>query len=105
MKEALNSSAMSDLTRATWRSIPEDAILHLKVRSFLPGYAKNEHTLHHIIHKQTESPLLFMINEIYRSTSYSVENKNFFRKFGVAQIINKIPLNTTNKNKYDKCRK
>jgi hypothetical protein len=31
MKEALSFSKMSVLTRATWRNIPEDTILHVKI--------------------------------------------------------------------------
>jgi hypothetical protein len=44
MKEALSSSETLDLTRATWRNISEDAILHshrredLKFSFYLPTY-------------------------------------------------------------------
>jgi hypothetical protein len=37
-KEALSSSETSVLTRATWHNIPEDAILHLFLKSVLVGY-------------------------------------------------------------------
>jgi hypothetical protein len=35
MKEALGSSETSVLTRATWRNIPEDTILHSHLRENL----------------------------------------------------------------------
>jgi hypothetical protein len=38
MMEALSSSETSVLTRATWRNIPEDGILHSHLRENLKSY-------------------------------------------------------------------
>jgi hypothetical protein len=39
--EEISSFATSVLTRATWRNIPEDAILHSHRRENLKSYIKN----------------------------------------------------------------
>jgi hypothetical protein len=53
IKEALSTSETSFLTRATWRNIPKDAILHSHRRENLKSYI-NEHLFltidsHHMI--------------------------------------------------------
>jgi hypothetical protein len=56
MKEALRSSETSVLTRATWRNIPEDAILHRNnyvTFEVFNGFRKNHLTVDQV-HRITD---------------------------------------------------
>jgi hypothetical protein len=58
MKEALSSPKMLVLTRATWRNIPKDAILHSHHREnlksyFVHSYPKHEFWSHRVTQDKT----------------------------------------------------
>jgi hypothetical protein len=85
LKEAPNSSETSVLTRATWRNIPEDAILHSHLRENLKSY-QNERDCCKVLNVYWKIILKFLLenkkveeDEVGRTCGTNGEKRNVYR--------------------------